>query len=562
MENLENGKQEAWTSADLPPTKNRDDEPGTHSQIENHDSASRPGKPLAFHMSFIALLIMGFICALDATVLGVAIPSIVYELDGTTLEGFWASISFLLAVVIVQPLYTNISNVMGRMMPLYTSYFFFIAGSIVFALSRNMTTLIAGRVLEGLGAGGLDVLNEIILADITTLKERPMYLGYFAIPMLGGTVLGPILGGVFSQYVTWRWIGWINLPLSAIGLVLSIFFLKLKAIDQPMREKMRRLDWGGIVLFTTGCTLFASPVAWAGAMFPWSSYKTLVPLILGAVLLVAFAFYERRPIEPVFPYRMFSDRTAALTLFASFLHGIGNYSITLYIPLFFQAIYLEEPLAAAVLTLPVCFLAIATAVLAAVAVEVLRKYRLVILVSWIFMAVGAGILTLLGPSSTLAEKESFQVVLGIGIGAFWSVLNLPLQASMQNADDMGLAAGILCSFRLFGGLIGLSMSSTIFNTIFINKIKALGPLPGELAALSDIREAVGFVPLLRNIEKSVEVLDSVIDAYRISIFGVFWMIAGTSGVGFFISWFIEDKPLEGEELGKQHFETKKQESIP
>lgn len=448
---------------------------------------------------------------------------------------------------------------MGRMMPLYTSYFFFIVGSIVFAVAQDMTVLIAGRVLEGLGAGGLDVLNEIILADITTLKERPMYLGYFSIPMLGGTVLGPILGGAFSQYVTWRWIGWINLPLSAIGLVLSIFFLRLKAIDQPLREKLRRLDWGGLVLFTTGCTLFASPVAWAGAMFPWSSYQTLVPLLLGAVLLAAFAYYERRPIEPVFPYRIFKGRTACLTLLASFLHGIANYSITLYIPLFFQAIYLDAPLPAAVLTLPVCFLAIGTAVIAAVAVEVLRRYRLVILVSWTFMAVGAGILTLLGPSSTLAEKESFQVVLGIGIGAFWSVLNLPLQASMQNVDDMGLAAGILCSFRLFGGLIGLAVSSTIFNTIFMDRIKALGPLPGELAVLGDIREAVGIIPLLRHIETSAELLDGVIEAYRISIFGVFWMIAGTSGVGFFISWFIKEKSLEREELGRQQFEKNKQE---
>ncbi|KAF2463772.1 MFS general substrate transporter [Lindgomyces ingoldianus] len=460
------------------------------SQIENYDATSReprPNKPLAFYMSFIALLIMGFICA---TVLGVAIPvSCIFRTSFYSYtyvgQGFWASTSFLLAVVIVQPLYTSVSNVMGRMMPLYTSYFFFIVGSIVFAVAQNMTGLIAGRVLGGLGA------------------ERPIYLGYFSIPMLGGTVLGPILAGAFSQYVTWRWIGWINLPLSAIGLVLSIFFLRLKAIDQPLQEKLRRLEWGVLVLFTTGCTLFASPVPWAGAMFPWSSYQTLVPSF--------------------FPYRIFKGRTASLTLFVSFLHGIANYSITLYIPLFFQAIYLEAPLPAAVLTLPVCFLAIGTAVIAAVVVEVLRRYRLVILISWIFMA-------------------SFQVVLGIRIGAFWSVLNLPLQASMENVDDMGLAAGILCSFRLFGGLIGLALSSTIFNTIFMDRIKALGPLQGELAVLGDIQEAVGFIPLLRHIETSAKLLDRVIEAYRISIFG-----------------FIKEKSLEREELERQHFKENNQE---
>lgn len=209
-----------------------------------------------------------------------------------------------------------------------------------------MTVLIAGRVLQGLGSGGLDVLNEIILAEITTLKERPMYLGLFSLPMLGGMVLGPILGGLLTQYATWRWIEWINLLLSAIGLVLVIFFLKLKSIDQPLRQKLGRLDWYGMALFTAGCTLFASPVAWAEPMFPWGSYQTLVPLLLGVVLLAGFAWYESKPIEPVFPYRRFASRTACLTLLASVLHGVVNYSITfkLYIPLLFQAIYLDTPL--------------------------------------------------------------------------------------------------------------------------------------------------------------------------------------------------------------------------
>ncbi|CAN9203491.1 unnamed protein product [Alternaria alternata] len=485
--------------------------------------------------------------------------SIVHELDGSTLEGFWASISFLLAVVIVQPLYTSVSNVMGRKMPLYISYMFFIAGSIIFGLSQSMAVLIAGRTLQGFGAGGLDVLNEIILADITTLKERPMYLGYFSIPMLAGTVLGPVLGGVFSQNVTWRWIGWINLPLSAIGLVLAIIFMRLKTIDQPLRVKLRRLDWIGIVLFTIGCTLFASPIAWAGGMFPWSSYKTIVPLILGLIVLIAFLRYEKTPVEPVLPYRMFNDRTASLTLLAAFLHGIVNYSITLYIPLFFQAVYLKGPLPAAVLTLPVCFLAIATAVASAVAVEIMRKYKLVIIISWVFMAVGAGVLTLLDRSSTLAEMESFQVLLGIGIGPFWSVLNLPLQASVP-VDDMGFAAGILCSFRLFGGLIGLAISSTIFNLIFANNIASLQPLPGQLAALHDVREAVGFVTLLRRVEVPADVLGRVIEDYRKSVFGVLWMVTATAMVGFIVSWFIKDKPLDQEEQGKQYLEERKQDS--
>ncbi|KAH8722890.1 major facilitator superfamily domain-containing protein [Phaeosphaeriaceae sp. PMI808] len=511
-------------------------------------------KPLAFHMSFFALLIMGFICALDATVLGVAIPVIAYDLHGTTLEGFWASISFVLAVVIVQPIHTSVSNVFGRLLPLYASFALFMLGSIVFAVARDMTVLIVGRVLQGLGAGGLDVLNEIILADITTLKERPMYLGLFAIPMLGGTVLGPVTGGLFAEYVSWRWIGWINLPISTIGLLFAIFFLRLKPLEQSFSQKIRRLDWIGLALFTAGCMLFASPIAWAGAMFPWASYQTLIPLFLGLGLLVLFALFESKPVEPVFPYRIFKSRTACMTLATGFLHGIANYIIMLYVPLFLQAVYLHSPLRAAVLMLPGCFLAIGSAVIGSVVVEIMRTYRATLLASWVFVAVGAGVMTLLDRSSSLAAKASFQVLLGLGLGPFWSVLNLPLQASMLNVDDMGLATGILVSFRLFGGLIGLALSSSIFNTIYSSKIKALGAVPPELAFLGDAREAVASIQLLREIDVPAELLDQIIETYKISLYGIFWMIAGASVVGFALTCLIKEISLEREDLGRQQLE--------
>ncbi|KAI1099759.1 MFS general substrate transporter [Jackrogersella minutella] len=513
-------------------------------------------KSRAFYMSFLALLIMVLLVSLDVSILAVAIPVITHELNGTTLEAFWASISFLLAVVIVQPIYTSVSNVMGRMMPIYASFMFFIVGSIVFALSRSMAVLITGRVLQGLGSGGLDVLSEVILADITTLKERPLYLGMLGIPLGGGAILGPILGGVLSEYATWRWIGWINLPVSAFGLALVFFFLQLRAIDRSFRESLHRLDWVGMALFTVGCTLFASPVAWAGAMFPWSSWKTILPLCLGVVLLLAFSWYESKPAEPVFPYRIFKRRTASITLVVSVIHGIVTYSMILYVPLFFQAVYLNAPLQSAVSVLPLCCSTIGFSVISAVAVESVRKYRLIILASWVCTAVSVGLFTLWDRSASLAVKASFQVLAGIGTGTLFTIIPLPIQASVQHVDDMGLAAGILVSFRLFGGLIGLSTCSTLFNSRFTQETASLGPFSGPLAALSDVREAIGFIPLLRETDVTPEVLDAVIDAYKTSMFAVFWMLAGFSVAGFLVSFLIKEIPMETEELGVQQFEEK------
>ncbi|KAM4060798.1 major facilitator superfamily protein [Hirsutella rhossiliensis] len=410
-------------------------------------------KTLGFKMSVLSLVIMCFIVSLDGTILAVAIPVIAQDLNGTTLEAFWASIAFILAVVITQPVYTNVSNVLGRLIPLYISFGLFMAGSIVFALANSMGVLIGGRVIQGLGAGGLDVFNEIILADITTLKERPMYLGLMAVPVAVGSILGPILGGMLAQYATWRWIGWINLPVSVVDLVLVFFFLKLKTLQESFREKALRLDWIGLVLFTIGCTLTATPIAWAGVMYPWSSWRTILPLCLGIAVLAAFGWYESRPQEPVFPPWMFKSRTSSFALLASFLHGVLVYSIIFFAPLYYQAVFLKAPMQSAISTLPLACCSVVFGIIGAVIVEVTRKYRLIILISWILAAVGCGILTFWGDDASLAMQVTFQIILGIGTGNLFSVLNLPMQASVPNADDMGLAAGVLVSFRLFGALL-------------------------------------------------------------------------------------------------------------
>lgn len=299
------------------------------------------------------------------------------------------------------------------------------------------------------------------------------------------------------------------------------------------------VDWTGVAspclrlgpCFRGAPTEHSSPCCWAWCCWP------------------GFAGTSQSPSSRCFHTEC--SRATLRVLLASFLHCVVNYSITLYIPFFFQAVYLNAPLQAAVQVLPLCFLAIGTAVIAAVAVDILRRYRLLILVSWVFMAVGAGVLTLLGPDYSSAARESYQVILGMGIGPFWSVLNLPLQASM------GMAAGILCSFRLFGRLIGLALSSTIFNTIFEDRLGSLGPLPGDLAILGDVRHAVGFILMLKDAQLPADLIGAVIDVYKKSIFGVYWMIAGVSVVGFLISICIEEKSLEREELGRQQFEEQK-----
>ncbi|KAJ5786121.1 MFS general substrate transporter [Penicillium pulvis] len=389
-----------------------------------------------------------------------------------------------------------------------------------------MAVLILGRVIQGLGGGGPDVLSELIIADNTTLQERAVYIGMLSLPMAAGCVMGPILGAVFSD----------------IALVLVIFFMRLRPISQPL-EQVKRMDWLGMLMFMVGCILFALPLSWAGNMYPWSSWRTIVPLVIGALMLLGFALYESRPNDLVFPYRIFRSRTAQMTLLGSFIHDMILYALLQYLPLFFQAVYLETPLKSSISILPFCCVVFVFTGIAAWAVDLFRKYRWEIWVGWVFLAVGVGILSLWSQSSSLAMTASFQVIAGIGIGTVFSVPPIPLQASAPTAEDQGLAMGIMVAFHLFGALIGLA----------IGKINAIASLPASVALLKDPSEAISFIPLLRSVDISPALRDLIREAYKDAMQTIWYELAAFGAVGFLSSLFIKELTMETEELGRQAF---------
>lgn len=417
-----------------------------------------------------------------------------------------------------------------------------------------MPVLITGRILQGLGGGGLDVLSEIILADITSLKERPLYLGLYALPMAGGGVCGPIIGAAFSEFVDWRWIGWVNLPIIVVGVVLTFFFLHLRPIDSAFRSNLQRLDWIGMLLFTIGAITFALPLSWAGSMYPWSSWRTILPLIIGALVLVIFGIYESKPAAPVLPYRIFRNTTAVVALIGAAVHGAVLYSMILYLPLFFQAVMLETPFRSAVSVLPTSACTIGFSIVGVLAVEVVRRYRWGVIANSLLMTSGVGLWALWQNSSSRALLYGLQVIAAVGVGTLFTILTIPMTASVQNVDDMGIAAGILVSFRLFGALIGLAICSTVFNSVFGQHIAAIGTLPPSVEKLKDVREAVGFIPTLRLMDLQPRILEQIIEAYRVSIMAVFLTLAGIGAAGFIASLFMKELTIEREDLGRQQFE--------
>ncbi|KUI64015.1 hypothetical protein VM1G_10798 [Cytospora mali] len=519
---------------------------------EAGEATGKRKKPLSFYLAFTCLLIMVLLGAMDSTIMAVSIPTITQELGGTTIEAFWASLAFMLAMVVTLPVYASASDVLGRMTPLYTSYALFFIGSIVFATANSMTVVIIGRLIQGLGAGGMDVLNEIIVIDITTLKERPVYIGMLAVPMALGSIAGPIIGSAFTEYVSWRWIGWINLPLLSLDVLLAALFLRLKPLDEPLRSRFARLDWLGSIMFAIGATAFTLPLSWADNIYPWQSWRTIVPLIIGVLVLITLGFYEAKPEAPLFPHRIFESRTSVMTLITGTMHGLLIYPATTYVPLFFQAVKLQTPLHSAVSLLPSCCGVIGFALLSGVAVEVSRRYQWQFWVSWVTITVGIGLWSIWDRNTSVAETAGFQIIAGVGLGALWTVPSLSMQASAATVQDQALSVGILVGSRLFGGLVGLAIGSTVFASVFQKSIAPLEPLPDAAAVLSQASQAVGFIPYLRDLDVSSEVLDGIVKAYR-ETFQVIWYVMAAFGcVGFVASLFIKERSIESEETGNQH----------
>ncbi|KAL8376835.1 hypothetical protein RB595_007793 [Gaeumannomyces hyphopodioides] len=529
---------------------------GPDEQIGEAKTQPTPKKSLSFWFAFAGLALVLFVFQLDATCLSIALPAISGDLKGTSLEAFWANLGYSLCGLVMQPVWASLSHAFGRKYPLHVSVALFFVGSIVFGLAQRMNTVIAGRVLQGLGGGGIDVLASIILADMTTLEERSKYLGLMAIPSAVGNILGPFVGALFSTYTSWRWIGWINLPLLGTGAVLLFFFLKLRAVPlgATLVANLKRLDWIGMPLVVVGISIFCIPVSWAGSLFPWTSWQTLFPLLLGVAILAIFAWYESKPAAPIIPHRLFQTKTGNMALLGGFIHGIVLISLLQYLPLFYQAVQLKTAIQAAVFLLPTTILSVMVAAVSMMMVPLFGGYVWLLRVSWVIAALGTGLLALFEVGASTPMLYGLPILWGQGVSLLRLTM-LPVQASVKQVDDEGLATANFLTIRMFGALVGLAICSPIFNVVFSTSISQAGlDLTGILAPLQDTSNAVSFIGKLLKLDVSPSTLDRVLGVYLASFKAIFYTITGLTGIGLVSSVFLDEIELKREGRGNQHFE--------
>jgi MFS family permease len=230
--------------------------------------------------------------------------------------------SFLLASAISQPFISSLSDIFGRRELLMSALLLFTAGTTLAALSQNFTQLLAGRSVQGIGGGGIMALVEVIFTDVVPLRQRSKYISLVQIAWAFGTVAGPLVGGAIAEKASWRWIFYVRLPLLAAGLVMTMLFVRLDSKRRSWWQKLRKVDWLGGAMFIPSITSFLVAVIWGGTQYPWGSWKTAVPLTVGALGIGATLLWEKwGASEPFFKSLVFSQRSSSAAFGCAFVQG-------------------------------------------------------------------------------------------------------------------------------------------------------------------------------------------------------------------------------------------------
>lgn len=353
-----------------------------------------------------------------------------------------------------------------------------------------------------------------------------------------GSVTGPIIGGALT--VQWRWIFWINLPFIGVGGIMIPLFLRLNVIPQSIAAKLKRVDWIGTVLFVGSMTSFLIPITWGGVMYSWASWRTLVPLLIGAAGLVVFCFYEKylAP-EPLLRLSVFSNRTANIAYLTTTLHGLILWCLLYYQPLYFEAVKGYKPVIAGVALFPATFTVAPLAVVTGFAITKTGRWRWSIWSGWVVTTLGLGLLVLLKVDTKIPQWIFIDLVSGVGLGILFPSLQFQLQAASTN-KDMAFAVAMFVFFRSFGQALGVAIGGVIFQNEMANNLRSY-PLFFEQAS-ELAKDAVALVEIIRHTSVENGKLD-LQTAYTDSLRTVYIFIAALAGVSLVASLFIKPYDL-------------------
>ncbi|VTO92852.1 unnamed protein product [Fusarium graminearum] len=413
----------------------------------------------------LSLCLTLFLCALDTTILATALPTIGNELQTSAREYAWIGSSYTLSTTAVTPVWAKISDIVGRKPSMMSATGLFMAGSLICALANSSGMLIGGRVVQGLGGGGCMVLITILIGDLFPLKDRAKYYGITGLVFGIAGAIGPVLGGVFSQAVTWRWCFYINLPFEGVALVALFFLLKVNIEKEPLIDGIRSLDWVGFAFIIGGTICFLYGLeAGSGGLAPWNSAFVICLIVFGVVILALFMVWEAKVAKnPIIPIRIFQSRTNMASFAVANLHSFIFISYDYFLPLYFQVILGFSPIISGLTLFPLILPMSISTGLGGIFVRKTGNYKIVILIGASLMAIGTGLFISLGQRKEWVKLVIFQIIAGLGCGVLFQNPMIALQTHVRQRD-------MAAAMSAYTFLRGLSVSiSIVVGTVLIQR---------------------------------------------------------------------------------------------
>ncbi len=427
------------------------------------------------------MLLAMFVAFLSSTVVSNALPTIITDLRGTQSQYTWVVTATLLASTASTPIWGKLADLFSKKLLIQLSIVIFIAGSMLAGLSQSVDTLIAWRVLQGLGLGGLQALVQIAMAAMISPRERGRYSGLLGAVMAVATVGGPLLGGLLvdTSWLGWRWCFYVGVPFAAVALVLL-----QRTLHLPVTKRDVHIDYLGAAFLTSGVSALLIWVTLAGNDFAWLSTESALFVAGGVLAIVAFLLTELRAKEPIVPLRLFRDRTTTLAIIASVAVGVAMFGASVFLGQYLQISRGFSPTAAGLLTIPMVAGLLLSSTVSGILITRTGRWKAYLVVGAILVVLGFGLLSTIDHETNMVLFGGFLFVLGVGIGMTMQNLVLAVQNTVA-ASDLGAASSAVAFFRSLGGTIGVSVLGAVLSSHVGDLIRqGLAGIPGAAQAAS------------------------------------------------------------------------------